>query len=582
MKIPLREYYDILVKYLRQQRGRFGLLAVLMLTSIGLQVVNPQIMRYFIDAAKQGATGRALLYAAMLFIGIAIIQQVLSVWATYTGEYVAWVATNELRSDLAEHCLDLDMDYHNDRSPGEFIERIEGDSLEFSNFFSQLVLLVVGNALLMLGILIAFYLVNWRLGVIFTFFAVVTLIVLNKIRNVAVPYQKAFRDANTELFGFLEERLAGTEDIRSSGAVNFVINRLLQLQRKIYLCWRDVSLKMILVRITAGLLLAGGFAAAFISGYYLYRQGVITLGIVYLVIYYTSLMGRPIREITQQVENLQNIGATVERMAEILGQKGTIADGPGADIPTPGPLPVEFAHVDHAYVPEKQVLHDINFTLPAGKILGLLGRTGSGKTTLARLVFRLYDITGGNILLAGTDIRELKLEQLRHRVAFVTQDVQLFQASVRDNITFFDNSIPDARIMEVIEALELGDWFRALPRGLDTRLETGGRSLSAGEAQLLAFTRVFLRDPGLVILDEASSRLDPATEQLVERAIDKLLENRSAIIIAHRLGTLHRAHDVLILDEGRIVEHGDRKALLADENSRFYSLHQTGLESLLV
>ena len=582
MKIPLKEYYDILVKYLRQQRGRFVLLAVLMLTSIGLQVVNPQIMRYFIDAAKQGATGRALLYAAVLFIGIAIIQQVLSVWATYTGEYVAWVATNELRSDLAEHCLDLDMDYHNDRSPGEFIERIEGDSLEFSNFFSQLVLLVVGNALLMLGILIAFYLVNWRLGVIFTFFAAVTLIALNKIRNVAVPFQKAFRDANTELFGFLEERLAGTEDIRSSGAVHFVINRLLQLQRKIYLCWRDVSLKMILVRITAGLLLAGGFAAAFISGYYLYRQGVITLGIVYLVIYYTSLMGRPIREITQQVENLQNIGATVERMAEILGQKGSIADGSGADIPTPGPLPLEFAHVDHAYVEEKQVLHDINFTLPAGKILGLLGRTGSGKTTLARLVFRLYDITDGNILLAGTDIRELTLEQLRHRVAFVTQDVQLFQASVRDNITFFDNSIPDDRITEVIEALELGEWFRALPGGLDTRLETGGRSLSAGEAQLLAFTRVFLRDPGLVILDEASSRLDPATEQLVERAIDKLLENRSAIIIAHRLGTLHRAHDVLILDEGRIVEHGDRKALLADENSRFYSLHQTGLESLLV
>ncbi len=166
-------------------------------------------------------------------------------------------------------------------------------------------------------------------------------------------------------------------------------------------------------------------------------------------------------------------------------------------------------------------------------------------------------------------------------MALVTQDVQLFQASVRDNITFFDRSIPDEQILAVIDELGLAEWLAGLPEGLDTKLQTGGRSISAGEAQLLAFTRVFLRDPGLVILDEASSRLDPATEQLIERAIDKLLRDRTAIIIAHRLGTLHRTSEMMILEDGRVLEQGSREQLAADPSTRFHSLLQTGLEEVL-
>jgi ATP-binding cassette subfamily B protein len=215
-------------------------------------------------------------------------------------------------------------------------------------------------------------------------------------------------------------------------------------------------------------------------------------------------------------------------------------------------------------------------------VLGLLGRTGSGKTTLARLIFRLYDPRAGCIEINGEDIRGAHLETLRHRIAIVTQDVQLFRASVRDNLTFFDRSISDEQILATLEELELAGWYRSLPNGLDTELDTGSRSLSAGEAQLLAFTRVFLRNPGLVILDEASSRLDPATEQRLERAIDKLLLNRTAIIIAHRLGTLHRADEIMILESGRVSEYGDRKQLAADSASRFSQLLQTGLEEVLI
>jgi ABC-type multidrug transport system fused ATPase/permease subunit len=214
-------------------------------------------------------------------------------------------------------------------------------------------------------------------------------------------------------------------------------------------------------------------------------------------------------------------------------------------------------------------------------VLGLLGRTGSGKTTLARLLFRLYDLSDGSIRLGGVDLRAARLGDLRTRVGIVTQDVQLFQASIRDNLTLFDRTIAEDRIMAMLEQLGLASWVATLQHGLDTELGPGGGGLSAGEAQLLAFARVFLHDPGLVILDEASSRLDPATEQLIERAVDQLLVGRTGIIIAHRLATVQRADEIMILERGRIIEHGPRDQLANASESRFATLLRAGMEELL-
>jgi ABC-type multidrug transport system fused ATPase/permease subunit len=210
-----------------------------------------------------------------------------------------------------------------------------------------------------------------------------------------------------------------------------------------------------------------------------------------------------------------------------------------------------------------------------------LGRTGSGKSTLTRLLFRLYDPIQGVVRLAGKDLRSVKLAELRWRVGMVTQEVQLWQASVRDNLTFFDASIGDERLEEALTTLRLWDWVKSLPKGLNTRLSTGGVGLSAGEAQLLAFARVFLKSPGLVILDEASSRLDPATEARMEQAVDCLFAGRTAVIIAHRLKTVQRADQIMILENGSVVEFGDRLRLAADPGSRFSSLLRTGLEDVL-
>ena len=580
MNLPFKAYWDLLSDHIRPQKGRFILLGTLLLGSIGLRIFAPQIMRSFIDSALSGQAVQTLTWTALAFISVALLQQVISVAVTYLGENVAWTATNDLRAELAEHALHLDMRFHNDHTPGELIERIDGDVTELATFFSQFALNLVSNGLLLIGILVALFLEDWRTGAAFTVFSFATILILGRLKDIAVPHQKARRQAEAEFYGFLEEQLAGTEDTRSSGAVDFSIREMFRHQAVILTHNRRAHFKRWIIENAMGLALSTGTLLALTSGYWLYTAGLVTIGTVYLFVYYLNLLEEPFWAMTHEIESFQTIGACVERLTEFRNYKAEVISGTHTEISV-GPLALSFNEVMFSYNGSDSVLDGLSFALKPGSVLGLLGRTGSGKTTLARLIFRLYDPKSGWIRVNGADLRDLHLETLRGSVAIVTQDVQLFRASIRDNLTFFDRSIPDDRILATLEELELGDWYRSLPKGLDTQLDTGSRSLSAGEAQLLAFTRVFLRDPGLVILDEASSRLDPATEQRLERAIDKLLRNRTAIIIAHRLGTVQRADEIMILESGRVMEYGNRKELAADVNSRFYRLLQTGLEEVL-
>jgi ATP-binding cassette subfamily B protein len=232
--------------------------------------------------------------------------------------------------------------------------------------------------------------------------------------------------------------------------------------------------------------------------------------------------------------------------------------------------------VEFGYDVRNAVLRDIAFSLSPGETLGLLGRTGSGKSTLARLLFRFYDVTQGAIRLNGINIDDYELFSLRQGISMVTQDVQLLHATVRDNITLFQKSISEDAIMEALHHLGLGDWLNRLPEGLDTQLRPEGSTLSAGQAQLLAVTRAFLKNPCLVLLDEASSRVDPVTANFLEGAITKLLENRTAVIIAHRLETVRRVDKIMILEQGRIREYGTYAALSADPDSILSVLLRTG------
>ncbi|MBA2362871.1 MAG: ABC transporter ATP-binding protein [Chloroflexia bacterium] len=576
MTVGLGQYRDLLIRYVGKQRRAVIILAALLLGNIALQLASPQLLRRFIDGALDGDERSTLLTLAVFFLGLAVMTQVVAVGETYLAENVGWTATNKLRSDLALHCLRLDMDFHNARTPGELIERIDGDVTKLGNFFSRFVVHVLGNGLLFAGVLVLLWRIHWIAGAVLTVFGFISLLILLRLRNVGAPRWNAARQASAEVFGFIEERLAGTEDIRANGATAYTMRSSHVLARNLLRRERIAGFFGSLTGSTTVLLFALGTVLSLTLGAYLLSVRAISIGTVFLMYTYTELLTRPIEQIARQMQDLQQAAASIGRVQELLDARATIKEGRAA-LPSSVALSVELEHVTFGYVGAQPVLRDVSFTLGPGETIGILGRTGSGKTTITRLLCRLYDPQQGAVRLGGVDLREAQLESIRSHVGVVTQDIQLFHASVRDNLTLFDSRITDAAIKRVLDELELGHWYRALPLGLETVLDHGG-GLSAGEAQLLAFARVFLVDPGLVILDEASSRLDPATERRLDHAVARVMQGRTGIIIAHRLSTVQRVDTIMVLEQGQVAEYGARAALAADSMSRFAGLLRTGME----
>ena len=577
-KVRFRQYAALLSQYLKPQWIRVTLLAIFMFTGIGLGLLNPQILRYFIDTAKTGGATRNLIIAGGVFFAIGALGQVVMLVNTYLAQDVGWRATNGMRGDLASHCLKLDMSFHNEHTPGEMVERVDGDTTALSSFFSEFTLQVIGSLLFLGGILILVTREDWRIGIPLTGFVVVAIIVFNLTRNIAVPIYTAEREGYSRLFGFLEERLTGIEDIRTNGGIGYTMDRFYDVNRDVY--GRAVKAHVMgeVLQTISGVLFTLGNALTMGMGIYLFQKDAFTIGTVYLVIHYTAMLRGPLILISRQINELQRATAGFNRIEELYRVTSSIEDGTES-LPTSGALGIEFDQVTFGYTKDESVLKEVSFQLEPGKSLGLLGRTGSGKTTITRLLFRLYEINRGQIRVGGKPIEEIQLDDLRNRIGMVTQDVQLFNATVRENLTLFDAGIPDARILSVVEELGLSEWYQSLPNGLDTFLE--GTGLSAGEAQLLAFARVFLKDPKVVILDEPSSRLDPATEQRIDNAVQRLLRGRTSIIIAHRLGTVQQVDEIMILADGEIREHGERTRLVQDPDSLFSQLLKTGLEETI-
>ena len=614
-------HWQLLLWYLRPYHRRLVGLGGLLAVSISLQLYAPQILRDFLDAAQAGAATRLLVTLGIIFFIITVVQKAVALWTTYLSEDLGWAATNGLRADLTEHCMRLDMGFHKLQTPGELIERIDGDVSNLAEYFSRLVVQLFGNGLLVIGILLMLFREEWRVGLIGLAYGLLTLGLLQIIRQPTVNVWRDVSKAYAKLHGYVEERIGGTEDIRANGGEPYVMNNLYPLlaavaQSRIratviggYTFTSSYMLYVLAIVTTLGL--AGT----------LFLQGQISIGTLFLLVAYVRLLESPIKYIRRQISDMQRAIASVGRINEFLRLEPNVKESVSARLPIKATA-VSFQNVSFAYkdqlsvngnrssvngklyakrsrsdIPDHRlritdnrlpkVLHDVTFTLEPSKVLGLLGRTGSGKTTLTRLLFRLYDVDAGSITLDGVDVSSVRLADVRRHIGMVTQEVQLFEATVRDNLTLFrsydpsKDPISDAKIVAALKTLGLAGWLAGLPDGLDTVLKSGGQGLSAGEAQLLAFTRVFLRDPQLVILDEASSRLDPATEQLLERAIDTLLHGRTAIIIAHRLHTVQRADDILILENGRIQEYGPRMQLLNNPESRFSQLLRTGIEEAL-
>jgi ABC-type multidrug transport system fused ATPase/permease subunit len=560
-----------------------------------------------------------LVAAAVAYLAIGLAQQGVGLLTTWVGLKVGWEATNHLRTDLVAHCLRLDMPFHKTHTPGELIERIDGDVTALAQFFSYFVVRLAGGLLLTLAILFLVFRENAGAGLLLTVYVVTVLSALLLVQRLGKKRWLAAREAWANQSSFVEEYYVGTEDVRGVGAEAEVLGRLerrlVELTHKV----RGGRMADALSFAITNFLYVVGYGLGLALGAWLYLRGDVTIGGAFLLVTYVGMLSSPLEELRTQSQVLQQASAGAQRIEDLRCQASSMGHQPpyeaptaaGADLAAPaaiemGPQAVRFAAVSFAYedslveaaatgVAESpradagsvggnriRALHDISITVTPGRVLGVLGRTGSGKTTLARLLFRLYEPSSGAIYLGDRPLTDLPLAELRQYIGMVTQDVQLFDATLRHNITFFDDTITDTRIEAALLELGLLDWLHQMPGKLDTRLVAGGQSISAGEAQLLAFTRLLLRNPGVIILDEATSRLDPVTERRLEAAIDRLLLGRTAIVIAHRLHTLQRADDILILESGRVVEYGPRVALVADPASRFARLLHSGLEEVLV
>ena len=578
-RVLLRQYVSLLVHYLKPLWFRVTLLVVFMFGGIGLGLLSPQIIRYFIDTAEAGGALRNLFIAGGLFLVVGILGQIVTLISSYLGQDVGWRATNRMRGDLAFHCLNLDMSFHQQYTPGEMVERVDGDTTALSNFFSEFVLQVIGSTFLLVGVIIMVSREDWRVGIALTAFVIIAFVIYSLIRSIAVPAYTAERESYAKLYGFIEERLIGIEDIRTNGGNAYTMDRFYDVNSDAYRRVLRSEIMGEIVQATTRIMFALGLATSMGMGIYLFREGTFTIGTVFMVVQYTAMFRHPLDQISRQLNDLQRATAGLKRIEALQRTTSHIQDGTEM-LPASGAISIEFDGVTFNYNEGEPVLKKVSFNLAPGKVLGLLGRTGSGKTTITRLLFRFYEPNIGEIRLGGMPIMKVQLDSLRQNVGLVTQDVHLFYASVRDNITLFDPAITDSQILGVIEDLGLSEWYASLSDGLDTVITSGG--LSAGEAQLLAFARVFLKDPGIIILDEPSSRLDPATEQQIDRAVQKLLRNRTGIIIAHRLGTVERVNEIMILEDGEIREYGEREHLVRDPNSRFAQLLKTGLEEVIV
>jgi ABC-type multidrug transport system fused ATPase/permease subunit len=565
----------LLATYLRPEWPRAVLLGLLLVAGIGLQLANPQIARTFIDQAQAGEPFERLVWIALLFIGVALLTLAATVAETYVAENLGWRTTNALRADLTRHVLELDGSFHAEHGAGELIERIDGDVSAIADFFARFVVQVLGSAVFLLGVLVLLYREDWRVGALLTLFALAALVFMTRGGGFVGVRSRAARQATADLTGYVEERLGGLPDLKTSGADAYAMRRLHERTAARFHRARASAMAGSVFNGVIGLIFVLGTGAALGLSTALHGAGALTLGTVYLVFRYTGMLRQPLERLTRQMHSFQQATGGIVRVRELLATRARVADGLGATFPD-GALTVELDRVSFAYDAEP-VLRGVSFRVEPGEVLGLLGRTGSGKTTISRLLFRLHDPTEGAVRLGGTDVRYARLDALRGRVGLVTQDVQLFQGTLRDNVALLDRTVPDARLGKVFAELGLDEWLRALPAGLDTPLGAGGRGLSAGEAQLVALARVFLKDPGLVVLDEASSRLDPATERLLERAVTRLLDGRTGVVIAHRLATVERADRILILEEGGVAEVGRRADLARDPKSRFARLLRTGM-----
>jgi putative ABC transport system ATP-binding protein len=539
-------------------------LALALLSTAG-RVVVPLAVQQTIDHGLSGPTpDLALVRWACALAGLAVVVTAV---ANYLMNVRLYRTTEDgllaLRTRAFRRVHDLSVLHQAAERRGSLVSRVTSDVDTISTFMQYggiLVLVSVAQLVLATAVMLWW---SWQLTVV-VYVCMLPLALLLRVfqRRVQEAY-RAVRERIGELLGAVAESVVGAPVIRAYGAQARTAQRI---DAAVDATQRAQTRAQALTAATfcsGELVTAAANALVVVFGILLANQGHLTVGRLVGFLFLVTLFVQPMQVATEVLNEAQNAIAGLRRVLGVLDTPTDVADPvPGRDLP-PGPLEVRFEHVRYAYPGGPDVLHDVDLEIAPRTRVAVVGETGSGKTTFAKLLTRLMDPTAGRVLLSGVPLAEVGFASLRHRVVMVPQDGFLFDTTVAANVRYGRPKASDAELLLAFTELGLLDWLEALPDGLRTQVGERGESLSVGERQLVAIARAYVADPDLLVLDEATSAVDPATEVRLSRALDSLTRGRTTLTIAHRLSTAEAADEVLVVDRGVVVQRGPHRQLVA-------------------
>ena len=590
-----RQRLQRLLPYLAEDRRRLLLSLLLLVPLATAAAIQPLLIGQAIAVLRGEPTfawmqdlpvDQALRLLVLALLAAVLVRLGLQGVQSYNVQAVGQRLTARIRDDLFAHAMALSLRFH-DRTPvGKLLTRLTSDVDALAEVFGSGAVGVLADLVTLLVIAITMLSIEWRLGLLLL--AAQVPVVLGMIW-----LQRRYRRANyrvreelSQLNADLQENLQGLEVVQMfrREAVNshrFAVttDRYRKAVTGTILYDSAISAMIEWVALVA-------VAAVLALGGTMVTREVLGLGTLTTFILFSQRLFDPLRQLAERFTQIQGGLTAVERIGELLEQTVEITDRPAfhppaADLPAPGAGEVVFENVSFAYRPDEPILTDLSFHISPGEHVALVGPTGSGKTTVIRLLCRLYEPQAGRILLDGLDIRDLPQAHLRQQLGVVLQDTFLFSGSVADNLRL-DGDISADRLQQLVGELGLSRLLASLPDGLATELRERGGNLSSGERQLLAVARVAMRDPTVLVMDEATAFMDPSTEATLQRDLDRLLQQRTAIVIAHRLATVEAADRILVLRRGRLVEQGNHRELRQAGGlyARLAELQERGLAAL--
>jgi ATP-binding cassette subfamily B multidrug efflux pump len=564
--------------YVWPYRATVAFAIVLLPISAAVELAQPYLLKKAIDEHVSVGRLAGLDRLGVLYL-LALLGQSLAAFAqTYLTQLVGQKAMNDLRVEVHAHVLALSAAFF-DRTPlGRLMTRLTSDVEALTEMFASGLVSLVGDIVRLGFILVVIFGLDWRLAL----FSMATAPVLY---TVAAFFRGWVRDSFREirlklakLNAFLQERLSGIKVVQAfaqeaRSAREFDVINVEYRRANSRAIFADAALYAIVEAVgalaVAGLLWHGG---ARIAG------GTLTFGVLVAFIEYLAKFFAPIRDLSTKYTVMQQAMAAAERVFGLLDTDSPDAPASATvEVRAGAPL-IELDHVTFGYRADRPILADVSLRIAAGETIAVVGATGAGKSTVIKLLSRLYDVGGGTVRLGGVDVRALEKAELRRRVVVVSQDVFMFAGTLRENIGLGDPALDDARLLEAARRVGAERVIARRPEGLDTPVVERGANFSSGERQLVAFARALARDPEILVLDEATASVDPETERVIERGIAALMRGRTSIVIAHRLSTVRRASRILVVDGGAIVEEGTHDALLArgGRYARLYELQMTG------